>query len=109
MQTTVQTVMPPDLYLPCILLQRSSTELLVYSPHVHQVVIIAWYVSAGHNNSSPLKSEMPGQQKVMVTHVFLPSEFESGSAGMAFSGAVFVPSSLASLFHARSYIAKMGL
>jgi hypothetical protein len=33
-----------DLYLSSIFLQRSSTELVVYSARVHQVVVVAWYV-----------------------------------------------------------------
>ena len=112
MQTTVQT-MPPcsqpvsDLYWSSISLQCSSTELVVYSARVHQVVVVTWYVSVGHSNPSTPTSDIPGQREMV--HISFLIIFEIGSADTASSGAAFVPSSLAAPLHARSCIAKMGL
>lgn len=34
----------PDWFVPCILFQRASTELVVFCPTVGQIVTVAWYV-----------------------------------------------------------------
>ena len=78
-----------DLYLSSISLQCSSTELVVYSARVHQVVVIAWYASVGHSIPSTLMSDIPGQRE--MARVSFPIIFEIGSADTASSGAVFVP------------------
>ena len=63
MQTTVQTMplrpLPvSDLYSSSVSLQCSSTELVIYSARVHQVVVVAWYASVGHSNPSTLTSDI---------------------------------------------------
>ena len=97
----------PDLFWPSICLQRSSKELVVYSAQIHQVVVVAWYVSIGQSNSSTLTFDIPGRRA--MAHVSFPIVFEVGSADTASSGVVFVPSNLAALLRAELCIARVGL
>ena len=47
----------PDWFVPSILFQQASTELVVFSPTVKQFVTVAWYVL--HSNAFYCPSNVP--------------------------------------------------